>query len=217
MVPTESMFSQMMTSLFSPEKYLISCSSRLVPMLTKCFVVDGCPSSKGWPFIFGCVWSTSQREDKAFRCFEWDIDARCWIKVRCHYIHNLWSWLWTHRHGDLLFLSYSNLADTPSIPQAKQPFSSRLNGQVVLPGEDISLKRKDSNDDIRKLVNPWESVIQDAIDSILEKQDGKIPRGRDHKMCKHGPKGMCDYCMPLEPYDAAYLAEKKIKHLSFHS
>ncbi|KAI9352380.1 NPL4 family-domain-containing protein [Pilaira anomala] len=61
------------------------------------------------------------------------------------------------------------------------------------------------------------NVNQDDVDNFLEKQRGLIDRKKDVKFCRHGDNAMCDYCMPLEPYDAGYLEENKIKHMSFHS
>ncbi|KAI8810108.1 NPL4 family-domain-containing protein [Cladochytrium replicatum] len=63
---------------------------------------------------------------------------------------------------------------------------------------------------------PPRLVDQDPVDDYLERRTGQIKRSAS-PLCKHGALGMCDYCMPLEPYDAKYLEENKIKHMSFHA
>jgi nuclear protein localization protein 4 homolog len=64
---------------------------------------------------------------------------------------------------------------------------------------------------------PWESVEEAPVDHYWRTQDGMIPRGRDARFCKHGANAMCDYCMPLEPYDAEFQQRNNIKHLSYHA
>ncbi|KAL9132152.1 MAG: hypothetical protein Q9217_000086 [Psora testacea] len=129
------------------------------------------------------------------------------------------------RHGDKLYLKYDeqppmNGHTTVPLSTTAQPHNSsnRLNGLPILPTEDpphIDPNPQTPATDTGK--RPWETVQQSELDNRLDKQDGKIIRRRDEKLCRHGPKGMCDYCMPLEPYDPKVLEERKIKLLSFHS
>lgn len=107
------------------------------------------------------------------------------------------------RHGDQLFLDYKQL-------QHKSNGHSDPPPPAVTPLAPITST-------VATISNPWEVVKQSSLDDRLDKKDGKIKRKRDYKMCRHAEKGMCDYCMPLEPFAPEYLEDKKIKHLSFHS
>ncbi|PPQ92667.1 hypothetical protein CVT25_013974 [Psilocybe cyanescens] len=103
-------------------------------------------------------------------------------------------------HGDLVFVSYQVKSD--GTDDAPAPSTSAARPNTAAPKE---AKR------------PWELVQEDSVDTYWRSQSGKIPRERDSRFCKHALNGMCDYCMPLEPYDVAYHKEHAIKHLSYHA
>jgi len=121
--------------------------------------------------------------------------------VSCH-IYSLLSHLYHPSHGDLVFVSYQ---PKPSSSGSNDVGTSQLPDGLSSIPIPVPAKR------------PWETVTEDPIDVYWRSQSGKIPRGRDSRFCKHGANGMCDYCMPLEPYDAAYHKENSIKHLSYHA
>ncbi|KAG8807298.1 nuclear protein localization protein 4, partial [Serendipita sp. 399] len=108
------------------------------------------------------------------------------------------------KHGDMLHLTYKTYeeqgASAPTLDtKSDGPSANATTGD---------------NSDSKRL---WEVVKEDPVDVYWRSKDGKISRQRDTRFCKHGEKGMCDYCMPLEPYDAGYHKEHAIKHLSFHA
>lgn len=117
-------------------------------------------------------------------------------------------------HGSQIFLTFDS--EEPAA-NGHSSSANRINGRGVAPEENASSIPIPSNTAPQLIKNPWETVKQSELDDRLDRLDGKIKRVRDTKMCSHGPKGMCDYCMPLDPYNKTYLDEKKIKHLSYHS
>ncbi|KAG1716336.1 hypothetical protein ID866_820 [Astraeus odoratus] len=103
------------------------------------------------------------------------------------------------KHGDLVFVGYKTRSSSVPPDVGTDAANNYVQSSSKSPN------------------NLWETVQEHPVDMYWRSRDGKIPKGRDTRLCKHGPNGMCDYCMPLEPYDAAYQAEHSIKHLSFHA
>jgi hypothetical protein len=127
-------------------------------------------------------------------------------------------------HGDMLFLSYQAESADSEIPVATTSFAGSsqqrtaqtLSGKtVVIPAAEPDLHTAPTGThgdrsgnattsggpDERALTKPLfdlSKIKEMSVDNFWRSKNGKIPRVRDEKMCKHGAKGMCDYCMPLE-------------------
>lgn len=99
------------------------------------------------------------------------------------------------KNGDMLYISYESgeKTDTPKQTNGSTEVKELKDVKIGAPKLELS-----------------------ALDLALGKLDGLIKRDRS-TMCRHGPKGMCEYCSPLPPWDKEYLRENFIKHQSFYS
>ncbi|KZT44498.1 polyubiquitin-tagged protein recognition complex, Npl4 component [Sistotremastrum suecicum HHB10207 ss-3] len=107
------------------------------------------------------------------------------------------------RHGDLLFVSYKSSVGSAPLASVEPISPSSTSAPAPVSAPDAK--------------RPWETVKEDPVDTYWRSSNGKIPRQRDPRLCKHGANGMCEYCSPLEPFDQSYHAEHSIKHLSYHA
>ena len=90
------------------------------------------------------------------------------------------------KHGDMLILNYS---DKPANEK------DGVNVEIGSVGIDSKGIRQHRYGPLR--------IKELAVDEELEKEDGLIPRQKS-KLCKHGDRGMCEYCSPLPPWDKEY-------------
>ncbi|KAK6643250.1 hypothetical protein RUM43_004755 [Polyplax serrata] len=111
------------------------------------------------------------------------------------------------KHGDMIYMTPSN----GTLMRSAEAGSSESNttNRSSTPGTSGSATSKIRVGSLQ--------IEEDEVDLILWKQDGKIQRQKDEKLCRHGANACCVHCSPLEPFDENYLQEQNIKHLSFHS
>ncbi|CEP61991.1 nuclear protein localization protein 4 LALA0_S04e05248g [Lachancea lanzarotensis] len=109
-----------------------------------------------------------------------------------------------YSHGELLNVSYDRNESA-----TQQLTEGAAQGAVKDPSQ-TSVKISSS-----KEAGPLK-IKELPVDEELHKLDGLIPRKRS-PLCRHGDKGMCEYCSPLPPWDRGNQSEHNIKHISFHA
>ncbi|RZF33940.1 hypothetical protein LSTR_LSTR006322 [Laodelphax striatellus] len=124
------------------------------------------------------------------------------------------------KHGDMIYLAPLNgamLWDNPRpSTSSSMDGASTSNSHYSRPSTSMSADRPSHSSGVqgRQSSLPY---LEDEVDQILWKQDGKVQRKRDEKLCRHGSNACCVHCSPLESYDEAYLKEQNVKHMSFHA
>ncbi|KAL8569521.1 hypothetical protein ACOMHN_002068 [Nucella lapillus] len=119
------------------------------------------------------------------------------------------------RHGDMLYMKLEERAQSGASMETEA-------GEGAMSFPPPSSAHPPSSSSASAALPPASSpseVREDAVDILLSKEDGKIYRDRNDQLCRHGPKGKCLHCVPLEPYDEQFLksCDPPIKFLSFHS
>lgn len=102
------------------------------------------------------------------------------------------------KNGDLLFLTYES-SDITEVPSS------------------TSVAITNVTDGIKATVGSGPKAVEQLpVDNLLDKEEGLIKRPKSN-VCRHGDKGMCEYCSPLPPWDKNYMKEQGFKHMSFHA
>ncbi|CAH8600847.1 unnamed protein product [Heterobilharzia americana] len=110
------------------------------------------------------------------------------------------------KHGDLLFLL--------------DHIKNHVDG-VTKDGHVGDNKTSMQNDFNSQGSRNWSSSgpSEDKVDQEMAKMDGRIHRKRNEQLCRHTLSGQCIHCVPLEPFDSAYLEhlDPPVKFMSFHA